>query len=189
MKHDGHESDADIVKLYIDRSESAISKTAEKYGAYCFSVANTILGVREDAEECVNDAYLRAWNSIPPENPENLKAYLSRIIRNLAVDRARRASAKKRPAVAAAIDELAAVIPSGDEGVMTDSIALKDALTRFMFSLSPRQRIIFMRRYFYMDDTRSIARRLTTTDTSVRVTLTKLRRKLKKFLEKEGIEE
>lgn len=72
---------------------------------------------------------------------------------------------------------------------MTDKIALKDALTRFLYSLSPRQRIIFMRRYFYMDGTRAIARRLTTTDASVRVTLSSLRRRLKKFLEKEGIEE
>ena len=181
-------NDAGIVKLYIERSESAISETAEKYGAYCMSVANGIVDSRQDAEECVNDAYLRVWNSIPPDNPENLKAYLTRIVRNIAVDKYRRGAAKKRPSVAAAFDELESVIPDGDSELLTDKIALRDALNRFMFSLSPRERIIFMRRYFYMDETKSIARRLTTTDTSVRVTLSKLRRKLKAFLEKEGIE-
>ena len=181
--------DDKIVRHYMSRQESAIAETATKYGALCYSVAYGILGSREDAEECVNDTYLRAWNSIPPEEPDHLGAFLSKIVRNLAVDRHRRNTAEKRSGtVSAAFDELAAVIPDGNSELMTDRLALKTAMNRFITSLSPRNRMIFMRRYFYMDSTKDIARMLTTTDTSVRVTLSALRRKLRKFLSEEGIE-
>ena len=163
--------------------------TDGKYGAYLRSVARTIVGDERDAEECVNDAYLKAWGSIPTDQPENLRAYLSRIVRNLAIDKYRRGKAEKRPAVTAAFDELADVITDKNAELLEDALALKTALTHFMASLSPRERMIFMRRYFYMDETKRIARMLTTTDGSVRVTLAKLRRKLRAFLEKEGIEQ
>lgn len=181
--------DEKIVEQYLCRSETAISDTAEKYGALCYSVAYGILGNREDAEECVNDTYLRAWNSIPPDTPDHLGAYISKITRNLAVDRHRRNSADKRSKNAtSAFEELADSIPDGDCELLSDRLALRDAMNRFLASLTPRERIIFMRRYFHADATKDIAKKLTTTDTSVRVTLSKLRRRLKKFLSKEGIE-
>lgn len=180
--------DDKIVRQFLSRSESAIAETAAKYGSLCYNIAFGILRSHEDAEECVNDTYLRAWNSIPPEEPDHLGAFLSKIVRNLAVDRHRKNTAEKRAKnVTTVFHELAGVIPDNDYGLMEDRLALKTAMNRFITSLSPRNRMIFMRRYFYMDSTKDIAKMLTTTDTSVRVTLSGLRRKLKKFLEEEGI--
>ena len=91
-------NDDQILDLYWARSEEAVARTAERYGTYCRTIARNILDSQEDEEECVNDAYLRAWNAIPPERPENLGAFLGRITRNLALDRYRRAAAEKRSA-------------------------------------------------------------------------------------------
>ena len=180
--------DSKIVRHYLNRSEAAITETQEKYGALCYKIAYGILGSNEDAEECVNDTYLRAWNSIPPEQPEHLGAYLSKIVRNLAVDRHRKNSTEKRARnVTTAFEELAAVIPDCNSELMDDKLALKTALCRFLAQLPPKKRMIFMRRYFYMNSTKEIAKMLTMTDGSVRVALTGMRRRLRKFLEEEGV--
>lgn len=181
--------DSKIVALYKRHSEQAITETVEKYGKLCYGVAYSILGVHEDAEECVNDTYVRAWEAVPEDAPDNLGAYLCRITRNLAIDKYRKSRAERRSVqTTVAFEELADCIPSGSDDLMADRLALITALNRFITSLPPRSRMIFMRRYFYMNSTKEIARMMTTTDVSVRVTLTKLRRKLKKYLCEEGIE-
>ena len=180
-------SDSAILDMYRKHLECAITETAEKYGKLCYSVAYSILGSHEDSEVCVNDTYVRAWKSVAFDAPDNLGAYLCRITRNLAVDRYRKSQARAKTA-ADAIEELEALVSDVSGDVMTDRIAMTHALNRFLTSLSPRNRMIFMRRYFYMNSTKEIAKMLTTTDGTIRITLHSLRRKLKKYLEKEGIE-
>ena len=179
-------SDAEIVALYRKRYESAISETETKYGRLLYSVAYSILGSREDAEECVNDTYVRAWESVAFDDPDNLSAYLCRITRNLAIDMYRRGRSRAETATDA-MEELADVVGSVDSDTMTDRVALTNAINRFFMSLPPKKRMIFMRRYFYMNSTKEIAKMLTTTDGAVRVTLHGLRKKLREYLEGEGI--
>lgn len=176
-----------IVSLYNKRSEQAIAETQNKYGKACYGVAFGILKNNEDSEECVNDTYVRTWNAIPPEQPTRLGAFVCRITRNLALDRHRARTADKRaPEVEASLDELEGCIPSWASGV-EDKVAMADLLNRFLAAQSPYKRMIFMRRYFYMDTPREIAKTLATTEASVRMTLHRLRRKLKEYLEKEGV--
>ena len=176
-----------IISLYNKRSEQAITETQQKYGRACYGTAFGILKNNEDSEECVNDTYLRTWNSIPPECPSRLGAFVCRITRNLALDRHRAKNAEKRAStVESSIDELAECIPSWSSGV-EDKVMMADLLNRFLSSQPPQKRMIFMRRYFYMDTPGEIAKRLTTTEASVKMTLSRLRRKLKEYLEREGV--
>ena len=182
--------DERIIELYNKRSEDAIAATQEKYGSACYAVAFGILENREDSEECVNDTYIHTWGAIPPDMPSHLGAYLRKITRRLAIDRYRKRNADKRITATVVIDELSECIPSddGDMGGYADKMAVRDALTRFLASLPPENRIIFMRRYWYMSSTRDIARMLTMTEAAVKMKLHRMRRQLKKYLEKEGIE-
>ena len=189
-KNDGGTMDDDaIVGLYMERSEAAIEATQAKYGKLCYSVAYGVLDNNEDAEECVNDALLRLWDSIPPELPDNFPGFICRIARNLALDKVKLQSAGKRSHAEAILDELDACVPAPDDtaGDVADRLALKRAFERFLASEPPPHRMIFMRRYFYLDDTRDIAKALGITDGGVRVTLYRLRRRLKKYLDNEGI--
>ena len=143
--------DSQIITLYWDRSEEALSETARKYGRYCLAIARSILESDEDAEECVSDAYLRAWNAIPPARPARLQTWLGRIVRNLALNRREKASAEKRGAgqIPLILDELAECIPDGPDGdAVTESILIKDVLDRFLEALPPDTRKIFVRRYY-----------------------------------------
>lgn len=182
--------DEKIIDLFFQRSEQAISETSEKYGRYCHYIAFGILHSDEDAEECVNDAYIRAWNSIPPEKPEKLKIYLGRITRNLSLNRLEKLSADKRGAgqTDLILDELSDCLSSGDgtERVI-DSIVIKDALDGFLSGLPVETRKIFVRRYWYMSPIKEIAEEYGISESKVTVTLFRTREKLKKALEKEGI--
>lgn len=181
--------DRKIVSLYWQRSEAAISETEAKYGGLCYSIALGVLHNREDSEECVNDTYVRAWNSIPPAEPDNLGAYVSKITRRLAIDKYRRATADKRSVSTVSIyDELSFVLPGETGEGAIESIAVKDALNRFLMSLPPNNRIIFMRRYWYMDSVRDIARTLHMTEPGVKLRLARMRKKLKSALAGEGVE-
>lgn len=145
--------DKKIVDLYWLRSESAISETKTKYGKYCYTIAHNILYNIEDSEECVNDTYLRAWNSIPPHRPSMLKAFLGKITRNLALSRYKSLSAEKRNSgqVPVVLEELQDCIPGTDNTEqIIDDLALVEILNRFLGTLSPEQRKIFMRRYWYL---------------------------------------
>jgi len=179
-------NDAMIVGLYLERSETAIDETAKKYGKLCYRIAYGILSSHEDAEECVNDGYMRVWGSIPPQKPEKLSAYLAKIVRNLSLDRLdKRKSAKNGGSVL--IDELTDAIPDTSGSSITDALVLRDALNRFLRSLPSRERRIFLGRYWYAADTQTLARAYKESVSSVKVVLHRTRLALKKALEEEGI--
>ncbi len=181
--------DIQIVELYFQRAESAIDQTQEKYGKYCHHIAMNILGSHPDAEECVNDALLQAWNSIPPQKPHSLSAYLGKITRNLAINRAIHEKAQKRSSrVTVVLDEVEDFLPSpSDGGVLSDELALKDAINRFLASLPVRHRGIFLQRYWYLYSVKEIARNFQITESNVKIILHRTRTKFKNYLEKEGI--
>ncbi len=181
--------DARIVRLYLDRDEGAIPATAEKYGGYCKTIAKNILNNEEDAEECVNDTYLSAWNTIPPQIPENFAAFLGKITRNLSLSRHRQNTAYKRGGgeFHLVLDELSELL-SGNTDVEKEICTkeLTDAVNKFLDTLSPKDRGIFICRYWYADSTKEIAARRSMKEGTVSMTLTRLRRKLRKHLTKEG---
>ena len=180
--------DCRIIDLFFARSEDAIAETDRKYGAYCRAVAARILCDAGDAEEVVNDAYLRAWNAIPPERPECLRAYLAVVCSRLALDRYDRLTAEKRGGgqLAAALDELAECVSGG--GDPADDVVLRDALNRFLRSLSEKARTAFLRRYWYACSIGEIAASLHMSESGVKMLLVRTRKKLKRFLQKEGLD-
>lgn len=176
-----------IIDLYWKRDEDAILHTQRKYGASCQTIATNILGNLQDAEECVNDAYLKVWNSIPPERPKSLFAFLSKIVRNISLDRHRFNSAEKRNHRAdVMLSEL-------EECLADDSLAqvseegVVEALNRFLKTLDRETRLLFVRRYWYMDSNQKLAKTFSVSENVVRQRLYRTREKLKEFLEKEGI--
>ena len=182
------EDDA-IVELYLARDEAAVAETAEKYGAALRRIANGILNDAFAAEECENDTYLTAWNSIPPHEPRNyLFAFLGRITRHIAIDRCRRASAEKRQAVTVELTkEMAECIPAGEDPAQAlDEKALAAAVNGFLAHVPEAQRNIFLRRYWYFDPVAEIAARYGLTQSKVKTTLFRLRKRLRAYLEKEG---
>ena len=181
--------DRDIVNLYWQRNQDAIRETASKYGGYCKSIAKNILGSNEDAEECVNDTYLRAWNSIPPHRPRILSTYLGKITRNLAFDRFRRKNADKRGGgeIAVVLDELAECV-SGIERVEdeVEKKQLLEEINAFLNTLSEENCDIFLCRYWYALPIPEIASRFGRSENDVSVTLNRMRTKLKKYLTERG---
>ena len=183
--------DAKIVRLYWDRSEQAIPATADKYGNYCTSIAKNILGNREDAEECVNDTYMNAWNAMPPHRPNILSAFLGKIVRNLSIKRYKHNTADKRGGGQATIvlDEIAEVISDTDSVEQEiDRKELVKAIDSFLDSLPTDKRIIFVCRYWYFDGISDIANRFGMTESNVSVTLNRLRLKLYNYLLERGFE-
>ena len=177
-----------IVQLYWDRDERAISATSEKYGGYCAAIAANILGDRADAEECVNDTYLRAWNAMPPHKPHVLSTFLGKIVRNLSLNRWRQNTAKKRGGMLPAVlDELAEVV-SGAEDVerKVEEAALISVINDFLSQLSPEKRSMFICRYWRTDSVADIAARCGMTPGAVTMTLSRLRAALRKELLKRG---
>lgn len=182
--------DKQILDLYWERSEVAISETSKKYGKYCRYIAFNILHNDEDSEECVNDTYLRAWNSIPPNRPSVLKTFLGKITRNLSLDRYELLNAKKRNGgqMPLVFDEIQECIPSLDSTEnIVEEIALTDILNRFLSSLSLEQRKIFMRRYWYLSPIKEIATEYGMSESKIKMSLFRSRNELKKLLEKGGI--
>ena len=180
--------DGKIIELFFERSEQAIEELSGKYGPLCLRLAENILGNGSDAEECVNDAYLGVWNSVPPARPDSLPGYVSRIVRNLAVKRYRSNSAAKRNrSYDSSLDELGDCFPSGDS--VEDEIGaseLSRALDRFLGGLDRRSRIIFVRRYWHSDSVGDIAAMFRTGKHNVSVILSRTRKKLKKYLKEKG---
>lgn len=182
--------DRRIVELYLERSEEAITQTDIKYGRYCHKIAYNILGNDEDSEECVNDAYMRTWGSIPPNEPESLSSFIGKITRNLALDKVRQKNSDKRGAgeVPLALDELSECISGGDQIVkLHDSEDITTALNEFLEGLSKLERNVFMRRYWMLEPIDSIAKRYDITVSKTTTMLFRLRGKLKKHFMKEGI--
>lgn len=179
-----------IVELYWARAEHAITETTQKYGRYCHSIAFNILHNDEDSEECVNDTYLNAWNSIPPHRPAVLKAFLGKLTRNLALNRYKQCTAEKRGngQIPLILDELHECLPAAENTErILDDMVLTDVLNRFLASLPVEQRRIFMRRYWYMRSVKEIAADYGLSESKVKMSLLRARNELKRRLEKEGI--
>ena len=182
--------DQQIVDLYFARSESAITETDRKYGRYCHSIAYNILEDHEDAKEIVNDTYLKAWNTIPPNRPDPLKPYVGMISRHLSLDRYEEYHTQKRGGqVPRVLEELAECIPDNDSREdIGESVALKDALAKFIRSLPDKTQMIFLRRYWYASSVTEIAEEYGMRENSVNVLLHRTRKKLKDHLQKEGFD-
>ncbi len=181
--------DREIIELYNARNESAIDRTAEKYGCYCRAVAFHILQNDEDAEECVNDTWWRAWNTIPPQSPPCLRLFLGKITRNLSLDLFRRFHREKRggDTLTLVLDELEECLPARNTTEeQVDEALLTEAIDRFMSTLSERERWIFSRRYWNTDSVQEIADALAMDANTVKVMLYRTRKKLRCALEKEG---
>ncbi len=181
--------DQRIIDLYFARNEQAPALTQVRYGRLCYGVAKGILSRHEDAEECVNDTLLQAWNTIPPTKPDSLPAYLCRITRNLAINRYRQSHREKREAdqLTLALDELSECLSAPDEGTL-DSIAIRDAMQTFLRAQSETVRNIFLQRYWYVRPIADIAAEFGMSENRVKVTLHRTRAKLRDYLRKEGIE-
>ena len=183
-------NDNEIIELYFARSENAVSETDKKYGVFCRGLTFSILGNREDSEECVSDTYMKLWNVIPPQRPQKFRAFISRIARNLALNVLDRAEARKRGGRygAAAYDELSESIPSPDTvDKRIDDKELAALIDSFLRSLDSEKQRIFVKRYWYLCSVSEIAEQMHISEGKVKMTLHRTRERLREFLEKEGI--
>lgn len=181
--------DSQIIELYWQKNSEAISETNRKYGSYCFTIANRILHNHEDSEECVNDTWLHAWNTIPPQKPEKLRIFLAKITRNLSFNRFNAKVAKKRGGgeTALVLDELSECLVS--ETDVENAYAAKElgqCIRRFVKNLPEREGNIFVRRYFFTEPIAIIAKQYGLSRNNVMVILSRTRKKLKAELIKEG---
>ena len=179
--------DQKIIDLYWKRDEDAILHTQKKYGSSCHSIANNILNNAQDAEECVNDSYLKVWNLIPPERPKSFFAFLSRIVRNISLDRYRFNRAEKRNHHADIMFSELEECLSDDSLADVSEEGVVDALNRFLMTLDQETRLLFVRRYWYMDSNQTLSKSFSMSENVIRQRLFRTREKLKEFLEKEGI--
>ena len=180
--------DFQIVDLFWQRSEMAISETSTKYGRMLTGISLSLSSTREDAEECVSDTYLAAWNGMPSDRPLYLGAYLSKIVRRLSIDRFRAQTAQKRGGVLSACEELSDCIPSSSN-VESDYAQRQttESINRYIYSLDEEKRYIFVRRYFYSDAIETISLSLGASTGKVKTTLHRLRVGLRQHLEREGV--
>ena len=182
--------DREIITLFFERSEQAIAELSVKYGAVYSTIAKNILNNPLDAEECVNDAYLGVWNTIPPNNPNPLLAYVCRIVRNLSIAKYHKNTALKRNSIYdAALDELEECLAS--ERNVEEEISAKELsclIDHFFFFFYQGNRVLFVRRYWYSDSITDIAMRMKLSENNVYVRLSRIRGKLKLYLKKEGYE-
>ena len=177
-----------LVREIWDRNQSGIAAAKQQYGPYCLQIARNILHSEQDAEECLNDALLAAWNSIPPQKPENLKTYLGKLIREIAVDRWRKNRAKKRigPSSLVPLDELEELIGENALEETLEEAELARAISDFLRTLPQTERCLFLRRYWYYDSIRQICKRCGFGKSKVTVSLMRTRNKLAAYLKKEG---
>ncbi len=184
-------TDTEIISLFNSRDERALSAVSEKYGSNCSRIAKNILKNDQDAEECVNDTYLKVWESIPPEHPDSLCAYVTRVTRNKAIDRYRSERSEKRGGgeVPLIIDELEeCVTDSGSVELAAERHELLKAINEFLESLPAPKRIAFVSRYCLCETVASIAKRLGVTQNNVSVNLGRTRKSLTEFLKRKGYE-
>ena len=181
--------DSAIIDLFNRRDEQAIAETAAKYAAYCGAVAGNILTLREDAEECLNDTWLAAWNDIPPSRPASLKSYLGRLTRNLAISRWRWAHAEKRySGLELLLSELEDCVPA--RGGVEEQVEVQELggfISKWLDNLNPDDRRLFVRRYWYGVRVRDLAAEARVRENSIAQRLFRLRRELRRCLEQEGV--
>ena len=179
--------DEKIIGLYFARDELAITETQKKYGTLLFGIAKRILGADIDAEECLNDALLGTWNSIPPAAPDNLRAYVCKIVRNLSIKRLDYNLAEKRSVNSElSLDELEAVLPDGAALEELERIDLSILLDGFLRTLTTETRAVFVRRYFFFDSIPDIAADLGLSKSNVKTSLWRTRNKFKEYLQEKG---
>ena len=181
--------DQRIISLYFKRDEQAIADTAQKYGKYCFSVAKNILPNEQDCEECVNDTYMRAWNTMPSERPSKLGVYLGRIVRGLSIDLLRKKGAEKRGGKQyllslSELEECVDGAPSAEDKL--NEKLLGEAISRYLYSLPAESRTVFVCRYFFCDSIEEIAKCKGCSQSKIKSLLFRTRKGLKAFLESEG---
>ena len=181
--------DTKILDLYFARDERAVAETDRKYGGYCYALANNILHNAQDAEETVSDTWLRAWNAIPPQRPNVFRMFLAKITRNLAFTRWRRASAEKRGGgeLALVLEELGGCVAA--QGSVDDRLKgreLAQTIRAFLDTLPDREQDIFLRRYFFVEESEMIAKRYGMKQSTVLRSLSRTRTKLRTYLQKEG---
>lgn len=182
--------DREIIDLYFSRSDRAVSETDTKYGKYCRTIAYNVLNDHGESEECVNDAYLKIWNAIPPQRPLLFKAFIARITRNTALNvyEKRTAAKRNKGQAASSLDELSECIASGYD--IEQTIERKEviaALNEFLEGLDKNKRIYFMQRYFYMESVKDIAERHNISEGSLKTTLCRIRADLKKFIQQKNL--
>ena len=180
--------DRTIVALYWSRDQRALGESQKKYGPLCFRLSENILASREDAEECVSDTWLRAWDTMPPQRPESLRAYLARICRNLSLDRWRAKRAQKRGAgLEILLEELedCAAVPSAEE--VSESQEIVRCIDRWLAGLPEDDRTAFLRRYWFGLSVKELARQEACAPQRMTQRLYRLRQSLRRALEEEGI--
>ena len=180
--------DSKIIELFWQRSELAIDALAKKYEKLCWRIAWNILRNREDVQECVNDAYLGCWNTIPPQKPNPLSTYLCRVVRNQAIARYHANTAQKRNSYYdVALEELENCLAGSDTpDSLLSAKELPSLLDRFLDSLDEKSRVLFVGRYWYSDSVKDLAKKFHTTPNQISVRLFRIREKLRKYLKKEG---
>lgn len=175
--------DKQIIRLFFERSEQAIAELSGKYGDLCFKIADNILNNPQDAEECVNDAYLGAWNSIPPQAPDPLRAYICRIVRNLALKKHRANSATKRGSrFEVSLSELEDCLPDNSFEEHLSAGELAAQINEFLSTLKPEERTMFIKRYWFSAPLDEIADTFGITPHNVSVRLSRIRKKLHQYL-------
>lgn len=175
--------DRQIIALFYERSEQAIAELSKKYGDLCFKIAINLLNNPQDAEECVSDAYLGVWNSVPPQNPDPLRAYLCRIVRNLALKKLRTNTALKRGSqFEISLSELENCIPDNTFDEQLSAKELTEQLNAFLSTLHRDDRVLFLKRYWFSEQLTEIAKTFGITEHNASVRLGRIRKKLRQYL-------
>ena len=181
--------DEKIIEMFFDRSVEAVDVLARKYGGLCFHIALNILGDQQDAEECVNDSYLGVWDSIPPQRPKKLGAFVAGVARCLALKRFERNRAEKRKSnYGLCLDELAEIL--SDSGLVEerlDAELLEENINLFLSKCDSLNRMLFVRRYWYADSYEQLSEKCNMKESAIRTRLSRTRKKLKEFLAERGI--
>lgn len=182
--------DRDIIELFFNRDEQAIKEAQDKYENACFSLAVRILNSDEDSYEAVNDTFLKAWNTIPPKNPQKLSSYLLMLCRGISIDILRHKSSAKRGGgeYEMSLEELDWCIPDRLRQSEIDCSGLTEAINSFLSELNEKKRIIFMRRYWWINTVSEIAEDMNISESKVKMILLRTREKLRDYLEKEGFD-
>lgn len=180
-------TDRELIALLYAREEQGLAAMQEQYGALCASIMRRLLDSEEDVQEAESDLWLQVWNSIPPAQPDNLKAYLAKAARNTAIHRLEREDAQKRRHVSVLLSELSDCVPDPAARDPADAAALREALNGFVRSLPRQERAVFVYRYWYGESIRELQERTGWTQSRLTSLLLRLRKRLKKHLEREGV--
>lgn len=181
--------DKNIVDLYWERSENAIKQTDIKYGKLLFKLSFQLLSSREDAEECVNDTYVAAWEAMPEERPDRLCAFLCKIDRRISINKYRYMHRQKRGGADLIVEELTDCIPSGSDEITdkAENDRLSDTINGFLGDLSEEKRVVFVKRYFYSEPISEISSQMKISEGKIKTMLYRMRLSLLSLLEKEGL--